>query len=101
MPSINLEERRDLFNQRISQHKGRIVVCAGTGCIAGGSLAVYDRFLEAVRSKGLSIAVSLEREHTDYSISISGCQGFCQMGPLVTIYPQGILYTHVKAADVE
>ena len=31
----------------------------------------------------------------------SGCQGFCQIGPLVTILPEGIFYTKVKPEDVE
>ena len=34
-------------------------------------------------------------------MSKSGCQGFCQMGPLVTIEPDGILYTKVKPSDVD
>ena len=34
------------------------------------------------------------------NLSKSGCQGFCQMGPLVTIEPDGILYTKVQPADV-
>ena len=34
-------------------------------------------------------------------VSESGCQGFCQMGPLVTVMPEGILYTRVKPGDVE
>jgi NADH-quinone oxidoreductase subunit F len=34
-------------------------------------------------------------------VSKSGCQGFCQMGPLVTVLPENILYTRVKPADVE
>jgi NADH-quinone oxidoreductase subunit F len=31
----------------------------------------------------------------------SGCQGFCQMGPLVTIEPDNILYVGVKPEDVK
>ena len=44
--------------------------------------------------------MALEKEKADYMMSGSGCQGFCQMGPLVTLYPQGVLYTKVKAEDV-
>jgi NADH-quinone oxidoreductase subunit F len=31
---------------------------------------------------------------------MTGCHGFCEKGPLVVIYPQGIMYTHVKVEDV-
>jgi NADH-quinone oxidoreductase subunit F len=36
----------------------------------------------------------------DLRLSKSGCQGFCQMGPLVTVIPDGILYTRVRVEDV-
>ena len=32
----------------------------------------------------------------DVRLSKSGCQGFCQMGPLVSVVPDGILYTKVR-----
>lgn len=98
---ISLAERKKIFDECMSKYKARIIICAGTGCVANGSLDVYAKFVEYVREKGLSISVNLKKEETDYIISGSGCQGFCQMGPLVTLYPQGILYTKVKASDVE
>ncbi len=102
-PRVNLEERKKAFEERIAGHKGRIIICAGTGCMANGSMRIYNRFKEAVKSRGLTITVSMEKEKVkaDYVMSESGCQGFCQMGPLVTIYPQGILYTKVTADDVD
>ena len=85
----------------MTQYKARIIVCAGTGCVANGSLDVYDRFVEYIHEKGLKIAVTLRKEEGEAIISQSGCQGFCQMGPLVTLYPQGVLYTKVRPEDVE
>jgi NADH-quinone oxidoreductase subunit F len=101
MAHSNLEARKKAFNERMRQYKGRIIICAGTGCMANGSMRIYHRFLDVVRERGLSIAVSLEKETAEYALSESGCQGFCQMGPLVTIYPQGILYTKVTLDAVE
>ncbi len=81
----------------------RVVVCAGTGCVAGGSLAVYEAFTARIRAAGLAVVTEFRAEPESGPIRLnkSGCQGFCQMGPLVTILPEGLLYTHVKAADVE
>lgn len=78
------------------------MICAGTGCVANGSLEVYEKFVNKIEERGLSVsvAVGLEKE-TDYVMAKSGCQGFCQMGPLVTIYPQGILYIKVHPEDVD
>ena len=30
----------------------------------------------------------------------TGCRGFCSMGPVMMIYPEGILYCQVQASDV-
>jgi NADH-quinone oxidoreductase subunit F len=73
----------------------RVIVCAGTGCAAGGSLKV----LEAFRALEAEASFSTDAcPHRD--VSKSGCQGFCQMGPLVSILPEGIFYTKVTPADV-
>ena len=79
----------------------RIIVCGGTGCVANGSLKVYKAFQREMMAVGLNVVVELKDppEGSTY-LSKSGCQGFCQMGPLVTIVPDGILYTKVTEADV-
>ncbi len=82
----------------------RVVICAGTGCVAGGSLKVYDAFVTKLAGADLPVTVHLKPEDGQTAegilVSKSGCQGFCQKGPLVTIEPDGILYTHVKPDDV-
>ncbi|MDR0696539.1 MAG: 4Fe-4S binding protein [Christensenellaceae bacterium] len=101
MSHFDLSERKIAFEECIKEYKVRIIICAGTGCVANGSLLIYNKFLDVVNEKGYPITVSLKKEKADYLLSQSGCQGFCQMGPLVTLYPQGILYTKVKVEDVE
>ena len=98
---MTLEERKQIFDDCMGSYRARIVICAGTGCVAGGSLDVYARFLDYIKEKNLTVTVTLHKEKADTIISQSGCQGFCQMGPLVTLYPQGVLYTKVKPCDVE
>lgn len=72
--------------------------------MAGGALKVYDQFVTQIAAAGLSVAVDLKPEdghaHDGIYVSKSGCQGFCQMGPLLSIEPDGILYCRVKATDV-
>jgi len=79
----------DLRTQR------RVIVCAGTGCAAGGAWKVLDAFRAIDADASLSHDACPHRD-----ITKSGCQGFCQMGPLVTILPEGIFYTKVAPADV-
>ncbi|MBF0618926.1 MAG: 4Fe-4S binding protein [Candidatus Omnitrophica bacterium] len=85
----------------------RIVICTGTGCVANGAAQVYDAFLQEIRAAGLEIVETYDEllKVTDAPktvyLSKSGCQGFCQMGPLVTIAPDDILYNKVQVSDVK
>ncbi len=81
----------------------KVIVCGGTGCVAGGSVKILERLKELISEKGLKVDVELEKEPHDKSIGVkqSGCHGFCEMGPLVRIDPQGWLYTKVNINDCE
>lgn len=102
-----LEQIRDAYNAARDLCDKRIIVCAGTGCIANGSLKVFEALKNAIALSGMEVTVSLksedpkEHKHHDVYMIGSGCQGFCQVGPLVTIEPAGILYGHVKPEDAE
>ncbi len=81
----------------------KIIVCCGTGCVAGGSLDVYAKLKELMEAQGINVEVTLESEpHSDnVGLKKSGCHGFCEMGPLVRIEPHGWLYTKVHVEDCE
>ena len=100
--TVDLEKIRDDYKAAASKIQRRIIICAGTGCVANGSLEVRDALAEALKKAGVDVTLELrkEEEHTGTYISKSGCQGFCQMGPLLHIEPGDILYTKVKVADV-
>ena len=78
-------------------------MCGGTGCVAGGSLKIHDRLKELLEQQGIGVEVELQKEPHDGSVGLkkSGCHGFCEMGPLLRIEPQGWLYTKVKLEDCE
>jgi NADH-quinone oxidoreductase subunit F len=93
-----IKENFELWQNSASH---RVVVCAGTGCLVNGSLKVYEEFKKCIPKSGLNVIVELKGEDDGIFVSKSGCQGFCQIGPLVTILPEGIFYTKVKPNDVE
>ncbi|MBN1777388.1 MAG: 4Fe-4S binding protein [Clostridiales bacterium] len=99
--TVNLKQRADEYRENTRDLKKRIIVCAGTGCIAGGALKVIARFEELIKEKGLNVALTIDKHEDGYQVSGSGCQGFCQMGPLVTIHPDKIMYCKVEPGDVE
>ena len=87
---------------RRSSNAVNVLVCAGTGCIAGGSLKVCETLKEECERRGLQVYVGLTEhsgEEKSLHIKMRGCHGFCEMGPLVHIEPLGVMYIHVKPED--
>ena len=101
MPETHTVLLQGLENAKVAQTR-RVVVCAGTGCIANGSMKVFEKLKAEIAAAGLNVVLELRPEAavSDMRVSKSGCQGFCQMGPLVTMLPEEILYKKVKVEDV-
>ena len=99
----DLTALREVCRKAFDAEKKKILVCGGTGCVAGGSLNIFDRLRSLLEAKGISTDVELADEPHEGSVGMkkSGCHGFCEMGPLVRIEPQGWLYTKVKIDDCE
>ena len=101
----NLEQFKALqerFMQARTHEKRKVLVCCGTGCAAGGNLAVYEELKKQMKAHGAAFELSLNESCGGDATGIkkSGCHGFCEMGPLVRIEPEGWLYTKVHAEDV-
>ncbi len=65
----------------------QFMLCAGTGCLASGSLDVKEALDRELAKRNLQDEVQ---------IIMTGCNGFCAAGPIVVAYPEGILYNRVK-----
>jgi NADH-quinone oxidoreductase subunit F len=72
-------------------YRANVLVCSGTGCSASGSLPLIESLRAEVIRRGLDQEVRVVE---------TGCRGFCAMGPIMVIYPEGIFYTQVQAVDV-
>jgi NADH-quinone oxidoreductase subunit F len=86
-----LKELRKVLFDTSDKNKPRIVVCAGTACQASGSNDIIRVSKRHIIEKGLVGKMSLR---------ITGCHGFCEMGPFILTEPQQALYTQVKLDDV-
>ena len=47
--TVDLEKIRDDYKAAAAKIKRRIIICAGTGCVANGSLEVRDALAEALK----------------------------------------------------
>ncbi len=68
-----------------------ILLCAGTGCLSGGSNELRKEFENVLTELGILDEISIVQ---------SGCFGLCEKGPVVIIYPDETFYAHVKVQDV-
>lgn len=91
----------ELYKKSLDKQRKKVLVCAGTGCLAGGSLAIYEKIKSLVEENGLLVDVDLTKEEEGVGVKKSGCHGFCEAGPLVRIEPCNYLYLHVKLEDCE
>ena len=98
-----LQMLREIYARSLAAEQRKILVCAGTGCISSGSLEIFDRLKTLIEENGIRCEIELQEEPHEHSIGLkkSGCHGFCEMGPLLRIEPEGYLYTKVKLEDCE
>ena len=112
-----MKSKEDLLQVRehaviqMNAYACRILVCSGTGCIATGSEKIYEKFVEickdATEVDGKEIILEFAPhdagEHAHVGVKRTGCQGICELGPLVRIQKgdKVIQYTKVGIADCQ
>lgn len=70
-------------------YRSHVLVCTGAGC--PGGVAVKEALAAEVERRGLVEEVKVDS---------TGCPGFCSMGPILVVYPEGIFYCQVQVEDV-
>ena len=71
--------------------RSHLLLCGGTGCHASGSLAVKKALVAELLKRGLSEEIKIVE---------TGCNGFCAMGPIMVVYPEGVIYMLIKSEDI-
>ncbi|MGI6175433.1 MAG: NADH-quinone oxidoreductase subunit NuoF [Christensenellales bacterium] len=99
----SLQQIRHSYAHALNAQRQKVLVCAGTGCISSGALEIFDRLKALIEKSGAVCEIALQKEPHTAGIGLkkSGCHGFCEMGPLIRIEPQGYLYTKVQLQDCE
>lgn len=90
---INLEKENEKALDYLSKMGTRVLICAGTGCVANGSIEVFNRFKE--------LGANAELKQENYTPVKTGCHGFCENGVLVMIPQKHVTYVKVKPEDVD
>ena len=100
-----IKNKEELLNVRksaeeeLASYDCRILVCSGTGCIATGSNKIHEIFQEltdGLEGIELEFAPHDKQEHEKIGVKKTGCQGFCELGPLVRIQKGDRVVQYVK-----
>jgi len=73
-------------------YRSHVLICTGTGCTASGSKEVRSNLQKEIER------LNLEKE---VKIVETGCFGFCELGPIMVVYPEGVFYCQVKPEDAK
>ena len=97
----SLDQARLVAKEQIAGYACRILVCSGTGCIATGSNKIHEIFETLVKEcPGVELVFSpCGGHHEDekvVGVKKTGCQGFCELGPLVRIQKGDKVIQYVK-----
>jgi (2Fe-2S) ferredoxin len=71
--------------------RSHLLICGGTGCQSSGSLAVKKALLQELDTRSLTGEIKVVE---------TGCNGFCALGPIMVVYPEGVIYVEIKATDI-
>jgi NADH:ubiquinone oxidoreductase subunit F (NADH-binding)/(2Fe-2S) ferredoxin/NAD-dependent dihydropyrimidine dehydrogenase PreA subunit len=69
----------------------QLMLCGGTGCHSTGSIAVKDAINSELKRHGL---------HEEVQVIETGCNGFCALGPVMLVHPEGIFYQKLTLDEI-
>ena len=71
-------------------YRAHVLICAGTGCSSMDSRDLLQNMQDEIVKQGLD---------KEIKVIETGCFGFCNMGPIMVVYPEGTFYCQVKPTD--
>jgi NADH:ubiquinone oxidoreductase subunit F (NADH-binding)/(2Fe-2S) ferredoxin/NAD-dependent dihydropyrimidine dehydrogenase PreA subunit len=75
----------------LKKYRTHLLVCAGTGCVSCESFKIKEALEKEIQKKKLQ---------NEVLVIATGCNGFCERGPILLVQPEGIFYQRLKVEDV-
>jgi NADH:ubiquinone oxidoreductase subunit F (NADH-binding)/(2Fe-2S) ferredoxin len=88
----DLETISEHVKLELKAYKAMLMVCTGTGCVSAGAFDVKDELNRVIADRNLD---------KDFLVVGTGCNGFCAVGPIIVVQPEGVFYQKVGKKDVE
>lgn len=72
-------------------YRMKLYLCGGAACVSNNAFEIKTALEQELKKKGLEKEIKLET---------TGCNGFCDTGPLLVVKPDNIYYNHLKVEDI-
>ncbi|PXV60217.1 NADH-quinone oxidoreductase subunit NuoF [Halanaerobium congolense] len=72
-------------------YRSHVLICTGTGCVSSGAKTIKESLEEELAANDLT---------NEIKIVETGCHGFCEKGPIMIVYPEGVFYCELNSDDV-
>ncbi|MFW5786769.1 MAG: NADH-quinone oxidoreductase subunit NuoF [Halanaerobiales bacterium] len=73
-------------------YRSHVLICTGTGCNSSGAEKVKLELQDELAKHDLLDEIKIVE---------TGCHGFCEKGPIMIVYPEGVFYCELEPEDME
>ncbi|HAW49417.1 TPA: NADH-quinone oxidoreductase subunit F [bacterium] len=75
----------------MERYRTHVMICTGTNCISNKAWEIKEALEAEIAKRGLE---------DEILVVPTGCDGFCAVGPIIIVQPEGIFYQSVKVSDI-
>jgi NADH-quinone oxidoreductase subunit F len=90
--AADLDRIKERFKEESEKYDRTLLFCSGSGCVSSNCIEVRDALISELEQAGLTSSVKL---------SLTGCIGICEVGPRLTVMPDGTFYCKLKPEDMK
>jgi len=72
-------------------YRTHLMLCAGTACVSNNSFKIKEALEKEIKKHGLQ---------DEILVVMTGCNGFCAVGPIMVVKPDGIFYQNLTEEDI-
>jgi NADH:ubiquinone oxidoreductase subunit F (NADH-binding)/(2Fe-2S) ferredoxin len=75
----------------LEKYRLHLLLCTGTGCVSNGAFKVRE---------ALNTELKKHKLENEVLVVNTGCNGFCERGPIIVVKPDNIFYQRLTPEDV-
>ena len=90
--AADLDRIKEKYIEESEKYDRTLLFCSGSGCVSSNCLEVRDALVSELEQAGLTDKVKL---------CLTGCIGICEVGPRLTVMPDGVFYCRLKPEDMK